>query len=154
MEGIPQSGNKMHLVYRAGTLLAIEEELKKGGGKKTRKTLTVFVTGGLSWEGNPLCIQQMGCTCMTKPSLKARDWQVSTILWEVKPGTSRNQFNPAFYWHNASILCYYQQVLQPVPSWAWMLLVNTGFKRTQIHMLIFFLSILVLHEVVHFYLSD
>lgn len=33
---------------------------------------------------------------MTKPSLKARAWQVFTIFWEGNPGTLRNQLNPAF----------------------------------------------------------
>lgn len=56
----------------------------------------MLVATGLSRVGNPLCIHQMGRTCMTKPSLKARAWQVFTVLEEVNPGTCRNQFNPAF----------------------------------------------------------
>lgn len=118
------------------------------------EAVTVFVAGGLRWEGNPSCIQQMGCTCMTKPSLKARTWQVFTVLWEVNPGTYRNQFNPAFFWHNSNILLYYQQVLQYDPSCTLVTLVHTGFRWTQIHTHIYWLqSILVLHGLTIFYLK-
>lgn len=44
----------------------------EGGSGRSTKTLsvTLSVAEGLGWKGNPLFIQQMGCTCMTKPSSK------------------------------------------------------------------------------------
>ena len=82
----------MHLVFGACALPEGKEEIKGGRGEPA----TTFVAGGLSGEENPVCVQQMGYTCMTKPSLKASAWQFFTILWKDNPGTCGNQFNLVF----------------------------------------------------------
>lgn len=69
-EGFPSSGKgSKHLAHKTCPLPAGKEKLG-GAGVRGRGGQCLCLAGGLLWEGNPLCTEQMGLTRMTKPSLK------------------------------------------------------------------------------------